>query len=480
MLRFLNRNREGVIGLALIAGLFVLGLRHFLFAHAVAETFSIVIAASIFLFVWNARRFLDNDYLFFLGVGYLFVGIVDFMHMITYKGMGVLSVPAPNVSTQLWVAGRYMEALIFLCAPLCARGRVWAVAPFAGFAALTGLAFLSILVWQNFPACYVEGEGLTAFKEASEWGIAAVLTAAMALLWYRRAFFDAAVFRWIQCALATTVVSEILFSRYVSVYDHTNLLGHMLKVASYYFVYKAIVEKGLSRPYDLLFRNLKQSENELRWYRDRLEGLVRERTAQLESSKVSLEKEVAERSRIQDELKMRNVLLKLLSKSGSRREYLESVVRLLKGWTRCENVAIRLIVAGKELVFGAWRGFDHAFCAAEAHLFLDRDLCVCTRVFKEEPEAVESSFMTPHGSFYCEDMERFFNTLPAHALPRFRGACRSAGFVFVAITPIRYGDRIIGLIHFADRKGHPGLQKKVAAIEVATSVVGEGVRKFEL
>ncbi|MGE5280480.1 MAG: sensor histidine kinase, partial [Deltaproteobacteria bacterium] len=73
-----------------------------------------------------------------------------------------------------------------------------------------------------------------------------------------------------------------------------------------------------------------------------------------------------------------------------------------------------------------------------------------------------------------------FNTLPAHALPRFRGACRSAGFVFVAITPIRYGDHIIGLIHFADRKGHPGLQKKVAAIEVVTSVVGEGVRKFEL
>jgi signal transduction histidine kinase len=58
----------------------------------------------------------------------------------------------------------------------------------------------------------------------------------------------------------------------VSVYANANLAGHFLKIISFYLVYKAIVETGLTKPYALVMREL-ASLNET------LEGQVQERTA---------------------------------------------------------------------------------------------------------------------------------------------------------------------------------------------------------
>ena len=44
------------------------------------------------------------------------------------------------------------------------------------------------------------------------------------------------------------------------------MLGHLLIVVSFYLIYKALIETGFSKPYDLLFRNLKQNEIALSEY----------------------------------------------------------------------------------------------------------------------------------------------------------------------------------------------------------------------
>jgi hypothetical protein len=44
----------------------------YLFFHAVAELFSVIIAIGTFVIVWNARRFLDNNYFLLIGIAYLF------------------------------------------------------------------------------------------------------------------------------------------------------------------------------------------------------------------------------------------------------------------------------------------------------------------------------------------------------------------------------------------------------------------------
>jgi len=41
--------------------------------HSIAGLFSVVIAGGVFAVAWNSRGFLENNYLLFLGIAYLFV-----------------------------------------------------------------------------------------------------------------------------------------------------------------------------------------------------------------------------------------------------------------------------------------------------------------------------------------------------------------------------------------------------------------------
>jgi hypothetical protein len=60
------------------------------------------------------------------------------------------------------------------------------------------------------------------------------------------------------------VIAEMAFTFYISVYGISNLIGHYCKIISFYLIYKAIIVTGLQAPYDLLFRNIKKSEEELK------------------------------------------------------------------------------------------------------------------------------------------------------------------------------------------------------------------------
>src|SRR6056297_1031454 len=99
-----------------VSALYLVQLRNYLLFHSLAELGSILIAAVVFLITWNAREELDRSFLVVLGVSYLFVAGVDLLHVLTYKGMGVFPDTGPNLPTQLWVLGRYLEAGSLLAA----------------------------------------------------------------------------------------------------------------------------------------------------------------------------------------------------------------------------------------------------------------------------------------------------------------------------------------------------------------------------
>ena len=46
------------------------------------------IAFCIFVIAWNSQGLSSNNYLLVVGIGYLFVGGIDLVHTIAYKGMG--------------------------------------------------------------------------------------------------------------------------------------------------------------------------------------------------------------------------------------------------------------------------------------------------------------------------------------------------------------------------------------------------------
>jgi PAS domain S-box-containing protein len=267
-----------ITGLLLLVGLYLTSLYSYLLFHSLAELFSIVVACGIFLVAWNSRRFLENNYLLFAGIAYLFVAGIDLLHTLSYTGMGVFKGYGTDLPTQLWIAARYLESISLLIAPLFLDRAFDIKAVFLTYIGAVALLLGSIFYWDIFPVCFSDGMGLTPFKKISEYLICLILMGAIGSLNQKRREFDQRVFRLLIASILLTIFSELAFTFYVEAYDFSNMIGHYLKIISFYLIYKAIIETGLVRPYDLLFRNLKQNEEFLREseekYRTMMEAMV--------------------------------------------------------------------------------------------------------------------------------------------------------------------------------------------------------------
>jgi PAS domain S-box-containing protein len=238
-------------------------LYSYLFFHVIAEMFSIVVAFGIFMIAWNSRRFIDNNYLMFIGIAYLFVGILDLFHALGYTGMGIFQGYDTNLPTQLWIAARYLQSLSLLAAPFYLRRKLRIYPVLMSYTLIVAVLLGTIFFGNVFPDCFVEGTGLTPFKKISEYVISVILLGSIALLLKNREEFSEPVLRLLVASILVTIGSELAFTFYVSAYGFSNLVGHLLKIAAFYLVYKAIIVTGLVSPYDLLFRNLKRNEEAL-------------------------------------------------------------------------------------------------------------------------------------------------------------------------------------------------------------------------
>jgi PAS domain S-box-containing protein len=252
-----------VLGTAVIIGLYILSRNNYLLFHSLAEVFSIVIAFAIFIVAWNTRRSIDSHYILFLGIAYLFVGAMDLLHTLAYTGMGVFVGYGTNLTAQLWIIARYFESLSILLALLFISRRLNTHFALAGYLTASSLLLASIFAWEIFPTAFIEGTGLTLFKKISEYVISFVLLTSLYFLYIRRILFDRKVFLLLSSSIAITVASELSFTLYTDPFGLPNLIGHFLKIVSFYLIYKAIIETGLVNPFDLMFRNLKQSEEAL-------------------------------------------------------------------------------------------------------------------------------------------------------------------------------------------------------------------------
>ena len=281
-----NREKKGIVEpyeiifwVAIIGILYVISRSNYLLFHSLAELFSIFVAYVVFLIVWKSRARLENRFLIFIGIAYFFVASLDLLHTFAYKGMGIFPQFDLNPPTQLWIAARYMESISLLVAPLLLidtrAGNVkeyaepvekekffWRV--FFLYAGITATCILSIFVFGNFPDSYIEGSGLTPFKITSEYLISFILLCSLIILYTKKDRFEEHVFKLLAASIVATIFGELAFTLYTNVTDFSNLIGHYLKVLSFYFIYTAVIQTGFDNPYTLLFRELKQSEEALR------------------------------------------------------------------------------------------------------------------------------------------------------------------------------------------------------------------------
>ena len=255
---------SGILLILVIGLLFAVSRYNFALFHTAIEFSTIAVAAAIFLLVWKSRRIVQNNYLVFIGITFIFIAVLDFLHTTVYQGVGIFADGGGTLSTRLWIAARYMQAVTLLAAPLVIRKNVRMDLVAVIYLAADILIVASIFVIKDFPATYIEGVGLTPFKIFSEYIICAMLVGAVILLYRNRESFDRQVLNNLIIAIILTIVSEIAFTEYASFVDIFSVIGHVVRFLAYYFFYRAIIEVGQEKPYNLLYRDLNESEKKYR------------------------------------------------------------------------------------------------------------------------------------------------------------------------------------------------------------------------
>jgi signal transduction histidine kinase/CheY-like chemotaxis protein len=259
----------GIAGFCILTGLYLTSLYSYLLFHVIAEFFSIIVACGIFIIAWNSRRYIKNDYLIFIAIAYLFVAGIDLLHTLGYTGMQIFK-DYDFYGNQLWIAGRYMESLTLLAAFIFIK-KENILNPYVVFfiyTVISALVILTVFTWKIFPVCFIQGIGLTPFKKNSEYIICGILVVDMILLYRYRDKFDESIFNLLTASIIFTIIAELAFTFYISNYGFSNLVGHYFKIFSFYAIYKAIIETGLVRPYDIIFRELVLKEDHLKRARD--------------------------------------------------------------------------------------------------------------------------------------------------------------------------------------------------------------------
>jgi diguanylate cyclase (GGDEF)-like protein/PAS domain S-box-containing protein len=230
-------------------------IEHFVPVHTLMETLSIIVAMMVFAQGWNARVRQTPGNLTLLASAFFVVGWLDFSHALSYVGMpDFLSPNDSEKQLAFWLSARLLAALALLIVSVRPWQRPFGTAQ--RYAIFGGLCLVSLIVhWVVIqhqawlPRFFVPGVGLTPLKKGLEYFVVAINLVTAVFLWRRMRQplpFNAAL---LLGAVGAMAMSDLFFTLYTTMNDTHNVLGHVYKVVSYLFIYRAVVVESIERPY---------------------------------------------------------------------------------------------------------------------------------------------------------------------------------------------------------------------------------------
>jgi two-component sensor histidine kinase/putative methionine-R-sulfoxide reductase with GAF domain len=378
---------------AMIVGAHALASYNYLLFHTSVELFSVCIAFSIFIIGVNAHATGSNNFVVIAGATYLFVAILDTLHTFSYKGMPFLN-DYDYYGPQFWIAARYLEAGGLLAGiwAIDARRSFNAPAIFGLLSVITAALILSILTFRIFPVCFVPGAGLTPFKVYSEYVIIGVYAVSLWVLHKKRGAIAKHIYELLRLSLVLMALMEVCFTIYSSdaMSDFFNQLGHLIKIFSFYLLFKVFVIGSLRDPLMLVSRELRESEERQRANAKYLAYIL------------DLQRDIASSN---------------LNYSALLQFILERMTRLIP----CDGACLE-ICDDEEMVYEAATGI----AAGSAGLRLKMAL------------SLSGLSMTSNTILRAEDTE---------SDPRVdREACRNLGLRSMIVMPLRYNERSFGVL----------------------------------
>lgn len=103
--------KKNLLGFLIVSTILLLVLSQFnyLLFHFVLEFATVFIGIMLFIIAINTEEYSKRSVLLSLGVAYLYISALDFMHIISYDGINIIT-STPVMSKSFWVAARLLEA----------------------------------------------------------------------------------------------------------------------------------------------------------------------------------------------------------------------------------------------------------------------------------------------------------------------------------------------------------------------------------
>jgi diguanylate cyclase (GGDEF)-like protein len=235
--------------------LYLFSKYNYLFFHMTIEFFTVLVGVLIFTVSAISKKFNQNSFLNTLGPGILGVSLITYLHLVTYKGISIISGYDSNLPTQLWIVLNYFLSLSILYA-------IWNENKKAKYRSLLisnlliGTIATALCFARFFPDCFIEGSGLTLFKRISEFIIIVIYLTGIFLLYKKKQSFSAMIFKTIAISLVLFSVAEFMFTLYSDVYGIQNFLGHFIRLVAFFLIFTSVAIEGIQKPYKTIFAKL--------------------------------------------------------------------------------------------------------------------------------------------------------------------------------------------------------------------------------
>jgi PAS domain S-box-containing protein len=262
----LDKDKKFTVYLALVTLCILILLRFvsiYLF-HTVVEVYSSIISMGIFIVAFNTYKITKNDFFMLLGIGYLFVGILDLCHTFSYADMHIFPVGLSEMPSRFWLVSRTLELCTIALSVFLLNNNIKVDYRliFFSYLVLFTLFVLDILYFNIIPVCRIEGIGQTQFKIISEYIITFGFIICIYKFYKYNNSMDKSMFLYIEASMILKVFYELFIISKTANTDIFFLISHILKASSFYLMYKGIIVNGLQRPFDVLIYNLDKKEKQ--------------------------------------------------------------------------------------------------------------------------------------------------------------------------------------------------------------------------
>lgn len=233
--------------------------------HSIIELASVVCFICVTIITVTIWKYAKGQFFIALiGISSIFIVMIDVVHILAYEGGTHFISYGPNLSTQFWVIGRFVQSSTILAAiflqKIVAKPK-WHFTISNYFLIIIVFLYFTLFTrW--FPTMYVDGEGLTLFKIVSEYVIIGILILSLILV-FRLESMKNKRLQFLVLYIFFFIISEFMFTLYIGTSDFTNFMGHIFRFISSVSFLIYFLDISISSPNMMLYNKLVESQEKL-------------------------------------------------------------------------------------------------------------------------------------------------------------------------------------------------------------------------